>query len=118
MEMNQNQGQEISFRGYEIPTVIAHQHFEVANDQDVINKVKSMTLEEQRNVTVEAVHFDGWRLSLLKLSTGDIVSLETAIALAQNNMLDGFSTGATMNGGRTLRTKPSADIKIYELPRF
>jgi hypothetical protein len=117
-QMNESQ-QEQSFRGYQIPQITDQTGFQVSDNRQVIEKIKNMPPEERQKVTIEAVHFEGWRVSHVKLTTGDIVSVETAIALAKNNMLNDYTTGATMHGKRTLRSKPSADGKgIYELPRF
>lgn len=121
MNFNQMNGsqQEQSFRGYQIPQITDQTGFQVSDSRQVIEKIKNMPPEEQQEVTIEAVHFEGWRVSHVKLTTGDIVPVETAIALAKNNMLNGYTTGATMHGKRTLRSKPSTDGKgIYELPRF
>ena len=115
-QMNESQ-QEQSFRGYQIPQITDQTGFQVSDSRQVIEKIKNMPPEEQQEVTIEAVHFEGWRVSHVKLTTGDIVPVETAIALAKNKMLNSYTTGATMHGKRTLRSKPSADGKgIYELP--
>ena len=103
----------VSFRGNEIPVVNKTENFKRTEGKAVINKLK----ESNARTTIVAAHFDNG-LSDVKLDTGDIVSLETAIALASADMLTGFSTGATITGKRTLRSKPSAPHKIYELPRF
>lgn len=113
----------VSFRGEPIPEVIKREDFKVADSQSVIDKIVS---SNNRDVTIEAVNFSGgsYRLANVKLTTGDIVPIETAIALAQNNFLKGYTTGSTMRGGKTLRSVPSTDKKnteatgLYDLPRF
>lgn len=111
----------ISFRGQPIPDVKPKANFKYADSQQVIDKIKGMSPNELKNVTIDSVHFDDKGLDAVKLTTNDIVPVETAIALAKSNMLSGYSTGATMRGGRTLRAKPDPDNKIlgvHELPTF
>lgn len=127
MEFNQSENygrhtdEHVSFRGNPIPEVSPKNNFQVADSSQVIQKIKNMSDSDRRSVTIDSVHFDRG-LSDVKLSTGDIVPVETAIALAENNMLNGYSTGATMRGGRILRSKPDPknnNVKgIYQLPRF
>lgn len=113
----------VSFRGEPIPDIVRKENFKVADSQSVINKIVS---SNDRNVSIEAVNFsDGvFKIANVKLTTGDIVPIETAIALAQNKFLKGYTTGKTMRGGRTLRSKPSTDENnvdakgLYDLPRF
>lgn len=111
-----------SFRGQEIPEIVKKTKFEVADSNEVIRKVMDLRSNNQ-SVTIEAANFDG-KLANVKLSTGDIIPVETAIALAENHMLKGYTTGATMRGGKTLRSVPSTDenntesASIYDLPRF
>lgn len=112
--------QEVSFRGNPIPEVQATPGFTVSDSKEVINKVTSM---KSRDVTIEAIHYSNdLGISDVKLSTGDIVPIETAIALAGNNYLKGYSTGKTVRGGRTLRSKPdpkNSNVKgIHQLPKF
>ena len=111
--------QEVSFRGNPIPEVHPRQSFNVANSRDVINKVSSM---KAGDVTIEAIHYGTFGISEVKLTTGDIVPIETAIALAENKMLKGYSTGKTTRGGRTLRSLPdpkNKDVKgLHQLPKF
>lgn len=113
----------VSFRGEPIPEIVKRENFEIANSEAVINKIVS---NNDRDVTIEAVNFtdDAYRLANVKLTTGDIVPIETAIALAQHNYLKGYTTGSTMRGGKTLRSVPSTDDnnpdakRLYALPRF
>lgn len=113
----------VSFRGEPIPEVIKKESFRVADSKSVIDKIVSAN---DRNVTIEAVNFsdNSYRLANVKLSTGDIVPIETAIALAENSFLKGYTTGSTMRGGKTLRSVPSTDENnteatgLYDLPRF
>ncbi len=113
----------ISFRGEPIPNVIRKESFKVADSQSVIDKIVS---SNNRDVSIEAVNFSDnvFKIANVKLTTGDIVPIETAIALAQNKFLKGYTTGKTMRGGRTLRSIPSTDENnvdakgLYDLPRF
>lgn len=115
---------EKSFRGQEIPEVIRKTKFEIADSNMVIKKIEELRSNNE-SVTIEATNFDELnRLANVKLSTGDIIPVETAIALAQNHMLEGYTTGKTMRGGRVLRSVPSTERNntestgIYDLPRF
>lgn len=113
----------VSFRGEPIPEIVKRNNFQVADSESVINKIVS---DNNREVTIEAVNFadDSYKLANVKLTTGDVVPVETAIALAQHNYLKGYTTGSTMRGGKTLRSVPSTDDnntdakRIYALPRF
>ena len=113
---------EISFRGQPIPEVFPKSNFKESDSKMVIDKISNMDPEQRKTVTIESAHFDRYRLTDVKLTTGDIIPVETAIALAQNNMLSGYSTGVTVRGGRTLRSKPDPKNNnvqgIYQLPRF
>ena len=114
---------EKSFRGQDIPEITKRMSFEIADSNEVIRKVEDLRSRNQ-DVTINAANFEQGRLANVKLSTNDIVPVETAIALAQNNMLKGYTTGKTMRGGRVLRSVPSTDENntestgIYNLPRF
>lgn len=113
---------EVSFRGQPIPEVVPKTNFQESDSKMVIDKITNMDPDQRKTVTIESAHFDKYRLADVKLTTGDIIPVETAIALAQNNMLSGYSTGATTHGGRTLRSKPDPKNNevqgIYQLPRF
>ncbi len=109
--------QNMSFRGNPIPEVFPKSEYTVADSQTIVDKINSMTEDQRQEVTIDAAYFEKYKITDVRLTTGDIISVETAIALASNNMLSGYSTGATMNGGRTLRSKPSYE-GIYNLPRF
>lgn len=112
----------VSFRGQPIPEVFPKANFKEADSKQVIDKIVSMSDQERKSVTIESTHFENNRLANVKLSTGDIIPVETAIGLAESHMLNGYTTGATMRGGRTLRSVPDPKNKgvqgIYELPRF
>jgi hypothetical protein len=121
--VGKDQSKDSSFRGYEIPEVVKEKKFIVSDGDRVIKKILDMTKNDREAVTIDSVHFENGRVSEVKLTIGDIVTIETAIALAENNLLYGYSTGATMNKGKTLRSKPTykPDGKgkgLYELPRF
>ena len=112
----------ISFRGEKVPTVISEEHIATKDSSQVISEFLGMTNNQRSNITVNAVHYENGALASLKLSNNDIISTETAIALARANLLNGFSTGKTMRGGLTLRSKPSTSDHerkgIHELPQF
>lgn len=113
---------EKSFRGQDIPEIIKQTRYEIADSNMVIKKVQDLKSNNQE-VTIDAAHFENG-IKDVKLSTGDIVPVETAIALAGNNLLRGYTTGKTMRGGKVLRSVPSTDEdnteskSIYDLPRF
>lgn len=114
---------EYSFRGNPIPKVVDKKHFEVSDSQEVIDKVVSMSQNERSGLTIDSVHFGNYGgIEDVKLTTGDIVPVETAIALAENHMLSGYTTGKTVRGERVLRSKPdpkNSEYKgLYSLPSF
>lgn len=119
---NNSTKQEVSFRGIAIPEVNVQSKYQVADSQKVIDKISRMTPEQQKDVTLESVHYTDREISEVKLTTGDIIPVETAIALAQNSLLAGYTTGKTMNGGRTLKAKPSSrnnkSKSVALLPKF
>lgn len=122
--MENNENREVSFRGKPIPEVTPKSNFQVADSKQVIDKISKMDRGQQKSVTIDAIHYGDRGISEVKLTTGDIVPIETAIALAENRMLNGYSTGATPYGGRTLRTKPDTSKNrnewnsIHSLPKF
>ena len=122
MENNVQQNQETSFRGMPIPSVIKKQDYQLADSQRVIDKIMAMSPEEQKKVTLLGIHYQDKDISAVKLSTGDIISIEAAIALAENALLSGFRAGRNARGDKTLRAMPNYDGKgknsIHNLPRF
>lgn len=113
---------EVSFRGRPIPEVKPKSNFKVSDSNEVISKINSMDANQKSEVSIEAVHYGDKGISDVKLTTGDIVPIETAIALAGNHMLAGYSTGKTVRGGRVLRSKPDPkNVEyhgIHSLPEF
>lgn len=113
---------EMSFRGIPIPQVTKKQTYQVADSQKVIDKITSMNPSEQKNITIESIHYQDDEISQVKLSTGDIVEVEAAIALADNALLKGYRAGRNARGDRTLRALPNYNGEgrnsIHNLPRF
>ena len=113
---------EVSFHGREIPEVVKKEKFQVADSRQVIDKIVSMPKDQRDSVTLNGIHYTpNQGITEVKLSTGDVVPIETAIALAENYMLNGYSTGMTFKGGRTLRAKPDPEgsiNSIHSLPQF
>lgn len=111
-----------SFRGKAIPEVVMKSDYQLADDKQVIDKITNMTKEQRNNLKIEAVHYEDHRVAEIKLSTGDVIPVETAIALTDNHLINGYTTGNTYYGGKTLRCKPStsdeAKIRIRDLPKF
>ena len=122
MDNNQNQMQETSFRGMPIPEVVKKQDYQVADSNVVINKIVNMSPEQQQGVTIAGIHYEGRGITDVKLSTGDIVPVEAAIALADNALLSGFRAGRNAKGDRTLRSMPKyrgqGKNSIHNLPKF
>lgn len=112
----------VSFRGNPIPEVIPKSHYELSNSRSVIDSIANMTPDERKNVTLSGIHYGDYGIQDVKLSTGDIVPIETAIALAESHMLSGYTTGATFKGGKILRSVPdqkSTNVKrLHDLPQF
>lgn len=119
---NNIQAQETSFRGMPIPEVMKKVDYQVADSQKVIDKIVAMSPEEQKKVTLDSIHYQDKDISAVKLSTGDIISIEAAIALAENALLSGFRAGRNARGDKTLRAMPNYDGKgknsIHNLPQF
>ena len=119
METNKS---EMSFRGIPIPEVNVKPTYQLADSRQVLDKISNMTNEQRKDITISGIHYENKNIADVKLSTGDIIPVETAIALAENKMLTGYSSGSTMHGGRILRTKPSPDAdkgkSIHDLPQF
>ena len=118
----ENMNQEVSFRGEPIPQVIKKQDYQLANSQQVIDKIVAMSPNEQKTVTIQSIHYQDKDITAVKLSTGDIISVEAAIALADNALLSGFRAGRNARGDRTLRCLPNYNGEgknsIHYLPRF
>lgn len=112
----------VSFRGNPIPEVIPKAKYELSNSRSVIDSIINMTPEERRSVTLLGIHYGDYGIQDVKLSTGDIVPIETAIALAENHMLSGYTTGATFKGGKVLRSVPDQKNntikRLHDLPQF
>ena len=121
MEQNVNT-QETSFRGMPIPEVMKKQNYQVADSQKVIDKIVAMPPEEQKKVTLESIHYQDKDITAVKLSTGDVISIEAAIALAENALLSGFRAGRNARGDKTLRAMPNyggtGKNSIHNLPQF
>ena len=117
-----NSTNEVSFRGMPIPQVNKKQDYQVANSQQVIDKIVAMNPAEQKNVTIQGIHYQDKDITAVKLSTGDIISVEAAIALADNALLAGFRAGRNARGDRTLRCLPNyggeGKNSIHNLPKF
>ena len=113
---------EVSFRGNPIPEINPKSNYQITDSDKIVSKIKGMSRDQQKSVTLEGVHYGDWGISEVKLSTGDVVTIETAIALAENHMLNGYTTGATFKGGKVLRSMPtqadSTISRVHDLPTF
>lgn len=106
------QDSEVSFTGKAIPDINLDRTEETSlnltSPEDMTNKILGMSHEEKSELTVDKVHYDRQgRLSAVMLNSGDVISTETAIALAEQNALKGWSTGSNRYHQRTLRTVSS-----------
>lgn len=114
--------QETSFRGKPIPEIAKKEDYVLANSQQVIDKILAMSPGDQKTVTIDAIHYQDKAITAVKLSTGDVVAVETAIALAENALLYGFRAGRNAKGDRTLRSMPNyggeGKNSIHDLPQF
>lgn len=110
----------VSFRGINIPEIEFKPNFQVVDSKQILDKISKMDEKQQKNITLSAVHYVDRDLAAVKLSTGDIVPVEIAIALAENSMLAGYVTGTTRHGGKTLKASPgkNSGTRIRELPQF
>lgn len=119
MQEQPNNNKRVSFRGDEIPVIRTDPPVDIVDAQLITSKLNSMDVDERNHLRVEAVRYDGEGVDLFKLNTGDVITVETAIALAEEDMLPGYTTGATVNRGRTLRSIPSNEHGgIHDLPLF
>ena len=114
---------ETSFRGIPIPELVKKQSYQLSDTRQVFDKILAMDTTKQKEVTIDSVHYDGNELCDVKLSTGDIVPVEAAIALADNAMLYGYRAGRNAKGDKTLKSIPSYGSKmghhsIHQLPQF
>ena len=118
--MENTNSKAMSFRGMPIPEINIKPNYQIADSKQVIDKISKMDSNQQKNITLSAVHYNDRDVSDVKLSTGDIVPVETAIALAENSMLAGYVTGTTRHGGKTLKASPGKDSgkSIHTLPKF
>ena len=120
--MENNINQKLSFRGKTIPEINNQQDYTLADNNVVIDKLSNMSKEQRNTIKIDAVHYDNYKIADVKLSTGDVIPVETAIALTESSLLNGYTTGSTYYGDKTLRAKPSTskDTKgrIRDLPRF
>lgn len=108
-----------SFRGQEIPAlpdIIFRKHSKVLDTDEAIQMFVDMSNEELDTITIEAVHYDDSKqLDTVMLSNGSVITVETAIAFAENDMINGYTTGATRHGGKTLRTvKQGVSLKTLK----
>lgn len=116
------ENQQTSFRGNAIPEIKVDKGYKLSDDKQVIEKFTKMSEEQRNAVSIDAVHYADSAIAEVKLSTGDVIPVETAIALTDNHLISGYSTGNTYYGKKTLRSKPStskeAKTRIRDLPRF
>ena len=92
----------------------------VKDSDEMVDELMSMSADERQNFTIDSVRFDDTnQLDLVKYNNGDVSTVETAIALAENEMICGFTTGMTRKGGRTLRSKPNKEgISLKTIKTF
>ena len=110
----------LSFRGQPIPTISIRKNVDIKEPEEIVEMYYNLSSDEQKGFTINAVHLDEHnQLDTVMYSNGAISTVETAIALAENDMLDGFTTGTTRKGGRTLRSKPnSKGISLKTIKTF
>lgn len=111
-EFTSKHDSEVSFTGKVIPDIdlgrTEETSMSMTSPEDMTNKILGMSHEEKSDLTVDKVHYDRQgRLSAVMLNSGDVISTETAIALAEQNALKGWSTGTNRYHQRTLRTTSS-----------
>lgn len=107
-----------SFRGQPIPQLIKRQTFEITEGESIMEIYSYMTDVEKKDLTIDAIRFEDNLPAYCKLSTGEVVTIETAIALAEAGVFTGYTVGTTMNKGRTLKCRPNKATSVYKLPRF
>lgn len=123
----------VSFRGKPIPQVPnVYDDFKRTPLQDLVSRfrqqveiARSLTPEDTKSFDLERykiskVHYSGGAISDVMLNTGDIISVEDAIALTNAYMIDGTTSGTTRFGGQTLRSYPDdrGENNLYGKPTF
>lgn len=103
-----------SFMGREIPSIDLNGMMEgsikCTEPQAMADKIKNMAPEERNHLTIDKIHYNNWgRISAVMLTSGDVISTETAIALADQNAIKGYCAGSNRQHQRTLRSNPGDD---------
>jgi len=110
----------VSFRGNPIPVINIKREVDVKEPEEIVEMYSNLSSAEKDGFTINAVHLDERnQLDTVMYSNGAISTVETAIAFAEKDLLRGFTTGTTRNGGRTLRAKPNSEgISLKTLKTF
>ena len=100
-----------SFMGREIPNIdlngMMEESIKCTEPQAMADKIKSMSAEDRGQLTIDKIHYNTWgNISAVMLTSGDIISTETAIALADQNAIKGYCAGSNREHQRTLRSNP------------
>lgn len=103
-----------SFMGNEIPQIdlngMMEESIKCTDPQAMADKIKNMAPEERNQLTIDKIHYNNWgRISAVMLTSGDVISTETAIALADQNAISGYCAGSNRQHQRTLRSNPGDD---------
>lgn len=100
-----------SFMGRAIPDIdlngMMEESIKCVEPQAIAEKIRNMPAEERGNLTIDKIHYNTWgNISAVMLTSGDVISMETAIALADQNAIKGYCAGSNREHQRTLRSNP------------
>lgn len=100
-----------SFMGKTIPDIdlngMMEESIKCVEPQEMADKIRNMSAEERGNLTIDKIHYNNWgNISAVMLTSGDVISTETAIALADQNAIRGYCAGSNREHQRTLRSNP------------
>ena len=79
-----------------------------------------MDFSKPQNKDIVAVHKLHGNIQQVKFNTGEIVSIEDAIKMAEQGLINNVNTGETRNHKKTLRSNPDGDTSnnLDNLPTF
>ena len=107
----ENIGRIESFMGKAIPDIdlngMMEESIKCVEPQAIADKIRNMPADERDRLTIDKIHYNTWgNISAVMLTSGDVISTETAIALADQNAIKGYCAGSNREHQRTLISNP------------